>query len=137
MPAYNFQPRFVEKILNGEKPHTIRRRRKHPTKVGDLIKMFVGLRTKNCRQFAEAMCVKVEPLIIYPVKHEVLIEWRESGTFVWMTAKELERLALNDGFGSVRDFFSFFLDTYRMEMLDGFEVIHWDSKRVKAVSRIT
>jgi hypothetical protein len=136
MPAYNFQKQFVEPILKGEKPHTIRARRKNPTKVEDRLYLYTDLRTKKAFKFAEATCSWIQPVVIYPVKHEVQIGRINADNYVWMDEEELNDLALRDGFGSVRDFFSFFLDTYKREMLDGFEVIWWDYETLKDMASI-
>lgn len=127
MPAYNFQRQFVKMIIDGQKPHTIRRRRKHPTKVGDVLKLFVGMRTKNCRQFAEAVCTAVEPITIYP--WDIKIE-NEQG--YWMNWNELRRLAHRDGFDNLDGFFIFFR-RYQKERLDDFEIIWWDPKTLKVM----
>ncbi len=133
MPAYNFQRQFIGKILDGSKPHTIRRRRKHPTKVDDTIMMFCGLRTKNCFQFAEAPCVKITPVIIFPWKAEI---WKadddKRGAFRTMKSETVNELARADGFDTVAEFFEFF-KLYKTEALDDFEIIYWDPKQLKKI----
>lgn len=119
MPAYNFKKQFVPMIIDGQKPHTIRKRRKRPTKVGDVLKMFTGMRTKNCFQFAQAVCTHVEPVIIYPSVGKIMVD----GAF--MTDAEVNRLARRDGFESTKDFFMFFETTYGDYELDDFEIIWW------------
>lgn len=47
MPALNFNPRFLPFILDNTKPHTIRRVRKHSIAVGQDLRLYTGLRTKN------------------------------------------------------------------------------------------
>lgn len=138
MPAYNFQFQFVEKILNGEKPHTIRRRRKHPTKVGDRIMMFTGMRTKDCRQFAEATCVKIVPVRIQPFERGIQIYDPESqhpdNVNGWrlLIGWEEMTLAHNDGFEKRTEFYKFF-ERYKSDFLGDFEILIWDPKKVKAV----
>lgn len=132
MPAYNFQRRFVFPILLGVKPHTIRRRRKYPTEPGDRIMMYTGLRTKRACKFGTSLCIKVEPIIIYPWKLEVLIA-NEQGVYSWMKDYALEALAQHDGFGCVEEFFYFFQSTYFTDMLDDFEIIHWDPRRIEII----
>jgi len=130
MPAYNFQKQFVSMILEGKKPHTIRKRRKHPTKVGDVLKLFTGMRTKNCKQFAEAVCVKVEPLILHPWIGHI----RKDGLL--MEENEIVELSKADGFDSPEKFFAFFRDTYKLFDLEDFELIHWDPQTLKVVSEM-
>ncbi|NUQ86290.1 MAG: hypothetical protein HUU11_16415 [Anaerolineales bacterium] len=122
MPAYNFQRQFVKPILEGNKPHTIRRRRKRPTKVGDVLYMYTGLRTKKARLFAEAVCIDVVPVTIYPFRGEVWMTVNDLP--IWMDGLEMRRLARRDGFESVSDFFEFF-ERYKKECLDDFEIIWW------------
>jgi hypothetical protein len=131
MPAYNFQRQFIAPILRGDKPHTIRHRRMHPVKPGDTIMMFTGLRTKHCTRFGTAPCVKVEPIIIYPWKMEVLIADHQ-GVFGWMREDEINALARRDGFTGASAFFAFFKQ-YGLEMLSAFEIIWWDPKMVEIV----
>jgi hypothetical protein len=133
MPAYNFQHRFVPMILNGEKPHTIRRRRKYPTKVGDMLQMYVGQRTKKAFKFAESPVVKIVPIVIQPW-HKCIIMQDTSGQMSvtgFSTKNELARL---DGFSSVDSFFDFF-KRYKQETLEGFDVIWWDPKRLKDLTK--
>jgi hypothetical protein len=118
MPAYNFQKKFVPKILAGTKPHTIRKRRKYPTKVGDILWLYAGMRTKECKLIAGAPCVRVEPITIWPFERRIAANIDFS----------LSQLAFADGFESIDDFFNFFARTYREEVLPDFEIIFWDTK---------
>lgn len=134
MPAYNFQRQFVSMILDGSKPHTIRRRRKYPTKVGDVLMLFTGMRTKSCSQFAEAKCSNIIPVIIYPIEKGIAIYDPKSkhphldneGWRVMETWEE-SRLAKRDGFNSRDEFYAFF-ERYKCDVLDDFEIIFWDPK---------
>ena len=130
MPAYPFRKEMVFPILLGTKPHTIRRRRKNcPTQPGDQIQMFVNWRTKNVVKFAVAPCIKVEPIIIYPQKMEFLKSNCE-GVYIWQNWGEVDELASHDGFSGIAQFFEFFQNIYHEDMLDDFEIIHWDPQRV-------
>jgi hypothetical protein len=123
MPAYNFQPQFVEMILNGSKPHTIRMPRKNPTEAGDWIYMYTGLRTKQAKKFAESIIVAVTPIIIYSYSGFI----RKDG--VLFENDEVIALARNDGFPSPREFFDFFIATYKESTLN-LELIEWDTDRL-------
>lgn len=120
MPAYNFQRQFIAMVVNGKKPHTIRRRRKNPTKAGDVLMLYTGLRTKKAFKFAQSVCVKVEPVIIYPTIEKIM-----RGDDL-MSEDEVVALAKADGFQSVAEFFGFFEKTYGEYELADFEIIHWD-----------
>lgn len=64
MPAYNFQKRFVPMILSGRKFHTVRRRRKNPTKEGDWLYLYSGMRTKQCKQICATRVVQIDPILL-------------------------------------------------------------------------
>jgi len=64
MGLYNFQKRFVEKILSGEKKHTIRAVRAHPDKPGNTLYLYTGLRTKAVKPLLKVKCVKIEEIVI-------------------------------------------------------------------------
>lgn len=121
MPAYNFQERFVEMILDGTKYHTIRRRRKRLTREGDALLLYTGMRTKKCALLAETTCEKVESLVIW-VKDRLL-----SRTFMGpaLSKDKTILIAHGDGFNNTKDFFEFF-ERYGQDYLEGFEMIWWD-----------
>ena len=125
MPAYNFQKQFVSMILDGSKVHTIRRIRKHPTKVGDTIKMFTGMRTKDCKKFAEAACINVEPIVIWPFSKLITKELTSQA----LSKEKVKIIAKEDGFDDVKLFFKFF-ERYGTECLPDFEIIWWDPKEI-------
>lgn len=130
MPAYNFQKRFVPKILDGSKPHTIRKRRKRPTKVGDMLYLKTGMRTKQCFEIAQAVCVKIEPIVIHVVDKRIEYVVRRDKNSRWyaeLSRIQIQELALKDGFEMLDDFFNFF-KLYKREVLDDFEIIWWDPK---------
>lgn len=141
MPAYNFQRQFVPLILSGEKPHTIRRKRKRATVEGDQLSLYTGMRTKSCVLIASVPCTKIEPIRFYLDRSEMCIwspeqpgdlyysEVEEIGSFRLMTADEVNALAHADGFEDVYDFFDFF-KRYKSDYLDDFEIIHWDPKKL-------
>lgn len=65
MPAYSFQQRFVNWVLDGSKSHTIRARRKKGfAKVGDMLYLYFGMRTKWCRKLRQEVCTNVRTIII-------------------------------------------------------------------------
>lgn len=94
-----------------------------------MIMMYTGLRTKNACKFAVAPCIKVEPIILYPFRSEVLVA-NEQMVYRWMSDFEVSALAIADGFKSVEEFFAFFQKTYCAEMLVHFEIVWWDPQRV-------
>jgi len=121
MPAYNFQKQFVPMILDGSKPHTIRRRRKRPTKVGDRLYLYIGLRTKQCEMFAISQCVKVEPIVIWPFAKLLT----KTMTGQALSKEKVKEISSRDGFDNVNEFYKFF-ERYGTECLEDFEIIWWD-----------
>lgn len=57
MVAFNFQNRFVQDILSGKKQSTIRQSQR--CKVGDMMQLYTGQRTKNCTKIADAVCTGI------------------------------------------------------------------------------
>jgi hypothetical protein len=113
MPAYNFKARFAPDVKSSIKRSTFRLPRKRPTKKGDILYLYTGLRTKNCIKLKEAVCKSIERY-----------ELRESGLFfkggklfpVLSNFKLTERLcndiAVLDGFKSFYEFKQFFKNQY-------------------------
>lgn len=64
MPALNFQPRFAKMVENGTKRQTIRALRKdgRDPKLGDMIHLYTGMRTKKCRRLRTNYCTSVTPI---------------------------------------------------------------------------
>jgi hypothetical protein len=125
MPAYNFQKQFVPMILDGSKHHTIRRRRKRATIVGDMLMLYTGMRTKQCLLIAVTECVKIEPVMILPFRMEM--SYVRGYNVQPLNVEEINQLAKADGFEDTHDFFYFFR-RYKLEVLDDFEIIHWNVK---------
>lgn len=65
MGLYNFQQRFVPLVESGAKTHTIREIRKYPSKPGEQLYLYEGLRTKRARRILVATCTAVEDLQVY------------------------------------------------------------------------
>jgi len=59
MPLLGFT-KLLDKLLDGTKTQTIRKPRKHPLKVGDILHIFWKMRTKQCRKLGEAKIIKIE-----------------------------------------------------------------------------
>ncbi len=66
MPALNFQQRFAAAFESGAKRQTIRALRKdgRDPKVGDVLYLYTGMRTKACRKLGEATCTSVQSVWI-------------------------------------------------------------------------
>ena len=117
MPAYNFSARFAADVESGRKRQTIRRRRKRPTKTGDKLHLFIGMRTRSCRTLGKAVCAGALPLLID--EGRVILngdELRTLDALTWFAAK--------DGFQTWADCESWFREHYGLPFDDG-ELIWW------------
>ena len=128
MPAYSFQKQFVPMILDKSKTHTIRRRRARPTKPGDMLMLYTGMRTKSCKLIAVTECVRIEPIeIVMKANNRKIVSpiYIDEKQF-WKTwnVQEVHQLAIGDGFVNIPEFFKFF-EQYKKELLEDFEIIHW------------
>lgn len=63
MVAYSFKEMFVPKILSGTKRQTIRAvgKRRH-ARSGEELQLYTGMRTRNCRLIARAICDNAHPI---------------------------------------------------------------------------
>ena len=119
MPAYNFKGQFAELVEQGVKPHTIRPRRKRPTRVGETLYLYTGMRTTQCRQLLVATCTRILPIEIRTKKEWLTV--RLDGQL--LSQAEIGALARRDGFESAEEFSVFFLNTYGPEFKG--ELIEW------------
>jgi len=103
MPALNFQPRFVRAIELDLKRQTIRAKRKdgRDPKMGDLLYLYVGLRTKAVRSLGGRTCYSVEGIEIWSSS---LVQYRG----IYLDPDERESLAHADGFSTWAEMFDFF-----------------------------
>ncbi len=109
MPSLNFS-KFVDKVENGSKPFTIRKKRKRPIKVGDPLFLYTGLRTSKCRQLETpndpTFCQGIYPVMIS--KEGAMYFTPEGRDKILLTHATTEAIAKVDGFDSLADFLSFF-----------------------------
>lgn len=124
MPAYNFVPRHVKKVESGQKTQTIRKKRKRPTVVDDIMYLFAGMRTKHCRRLGNGPVISVEDFYL-PDRECFRIgdDWNHN----WFIAEEDDAglmLAKADGFDTWDEFVDFFEELYGLPFIDG-EIIKW------------
>lgn len=117
MPAYNFKTQFAEPIRIGQKRTTIRPYRvSRPTRIGDTLYLFTGMRTQHCERLGAYRCLRVLPIAIDPIRQTITLAG--STLALW----EILNLAQEDGFQNPSQFFEFFLKVYgqkppRMELI--------------------
>ena len=110
MVAYNFKKQFAPLIKSGTKQQTIRAPRKTRHAIaGEPIQLYTGMRTKACSKLIDPdpTCRAVLPISIDGM--EVLIDG------VPLMDKELEQLAIADGFNSLDELVDFFKDRMPFE----------------------
>ncbi|MBA3470909.1 MAG: hypothetical protein H0T53_14830 [Herpetosiphonaceae bacterium] len=118
MPAYNFRRVFTELILSGAKNCTIRPPRRHrPTRPGDPLYLFVGMRTKQCQRLGQAICLSVEPISIDD--EQIVLAGRP------LNHQECHDLIQRDGFVSSVEFYAFFRQQYGLPA--DLELITWSA----------
>jgi len=120
MGLYNFKQMFEAPILAGEKTHTIRAIRKYPSKPGDTLHLYTGLRTKNAKLLMRVECVKVEEISIGNGfgSGSVFIDENE------LSGDEREQLARRDGFSSFHEMLKFWQTPKNRLPFFG-HIIHW------------
>jgi uncharacterized protein YqfB (UPF0267 family) len=120
-----FKQRFVEPILSGRKTQTIRNPRKIRPKVGEVMHMYTGLRTKYCKFICNNhKLISIQNITISAWCKANNIKVRVSVDKRILTASEIEELAIRDGFDNTADFAWYFLDgkpRYKAKM----ELYHW------------
>lgn len=129
MGLYNFQKRFVSKILSGEKTHTIRAKRAVPDKPGNMLHLYTGLRQKGARLLMRAPCVKVEEIEITSHREAwamMALMPPDSGFSVkiggeTLSADECEALARRDGFDNFAQMMMFWDGRLPFKG----DIIHW------------
>lgn len=128
-----FKERFVERILAGEKRHTIRATRKIPPRVGEVCHCYTGLRQKGARLLGRWPCIKVEEIEILP--WNIHDKRARSGVFIGgqnLSADERDALAIRDGFpGGFPDMMRFWDGRLPFTGV----IIHWDFDHPVEVGR--
>jgi hypothetical protein len=116
MPAYNFKAQFADAIRMGLKRQAIRKPRKRPTVRGDCLKLYTGMRTRQCELLVSTYCLSVTPIKIYEDAIEMY-----GARLSWM---DTEIMARDDGFESPAEFFESLRSRYE-ELPVEMELIRW------------
>lgn len=116
----SFNKRFINKIKNGKKLHTIRRDEHNRWRAGRPIQMATGVRTKHYKQFGKGVCMSTQIIRIqYMENHEV----RVFVDGIILTPRKVLNLANNDGFNSIFEFLQWFDKDFVGK------IIHWTKKQ--------
>ena len=108
MTAYSFKARFAEPIIAGTKGGTIRAPRNgRPTGIprpggharpGEMLQLYTGMRTQQCRRIADKRCLAVAPILLFfGGLPEIIVGPREDG-LRYRSAESLDCFARFDGF---------------------------------------
>lgn len=105
MVAYSFQKRFEAPIRANAKRHTIRAERagrSRHARPGELLQLYVGMRTSSCRLIATPICDRVWPIqidlqgeIVFGIDGEV------------SRVRDFDAFAVSDGFADWADMAAF------------------------------
>lgn len=114
---------FKEKVISGEKIHTIRPNEKKRWRCGIICNMVTGNRTKYRYEFKTAECVSTQNIVIV---------FNEMGKidFVTIDSKQInnyELVAKNDGL-NLLDFEKWFYNQSKDGVYKG-TIIHWTNMR--------
>jgi hypothetical protein len=118
--AYSFKPQFEAALRSGDKAQTIRAlgKRRH-ARPGEMLQIYLGMRTANCRLLFQSECVEVVPIILdkcEPNKPYLFTPARKvilNGQA--LSINEIHQLALADGFPDRHAFYQFFEDRLPFE----------------------
>jgi hypothetical protein len=132
MHAFKFKKnefiRVEQLTITKPKHHTIRRDSKDRWKVGNDIHFYINARTKDQFQFAPV--VKVKGIQKFEIKEYAMVDSNYANKVQdkilvvlvddkKLPVSEVERLAVNDGFGSISEFFQYFNTEFKGK------IIHW------------
>lgn len=104
MPLLGFKKEFADAVERGEKLQTIRalRKDKRDPKPGQILYLYTGLRTKQCRKLGERTCTSSQPVTIANAGITLGPRW----------VLDLHTFAEADGFKNIEDLYAFFKKTH-------------------------
>lgn len=127
MVAYGFKQQFVQPIVLGRKPHTVRANRtgrSRHARPGEALQLYTAMRTKQCRLIGRAVCADVLEIYLRFYKHPkddmVEIEGKRP-----VVLSALDEFAYHDGFGSWVELRAFWLKEHgALRRFEG-TIIYW------------
>lgn len=134
-----FKKQFVEPILVESKGLTLRTPRKVRPKIGETLYMYTGLRTNNCEHITSKYTLKsIQDVRLtirkcqsfgknFNVHKSYKIHVYVDGKL--LTKKQLEVLAVLDGFASLKDWAEYWLDGKAQIANPIIEMYHWTDKK--------
>lgn len=130
MVAYSFKKQFGPPILAGTKAQTIRADRKRHARPGEMVQLFTGMRTRQCRRLGEAICIAVERVcIVLPRRRHPpsIIVNTMDGAFLrgatWLPT--LNSFAQQDGFRNFDEMVAFWRENHPGQETFAGVLIRW------------
>ena len=104
MVAYSFKPRFEVAIREGWKTQTIRAARDRHARPGEMLQLFVGMRTARCRKIcSDVRCTDILKVVIsFDGVGEI-----ERIITDGVAVRDLDAFATRDGFADASDMAAF------------------------------
>jgi hypothetical protein len=103
MVAFNFKEQFVSAIKQGTKTQTIRQSIR--CKEGDILQLYTGMRTKQCKKIKDTVCEFIYPITITEDK-------LSSRRTQLIRKQDLNNFARKDGFKDYEELKAFFKTNY-------------------------
>lgn len=128
MVAYSFNPRFEVPIAEGWKTQTIRGPRERHARPGDMLQLFVGQRTEQCRKICpDVRCTEVMKAIIEFDADGFIDRIETDGVAV----RDLDAFAQREGFADIDEMSEFWAENHgRLTVFQGV-LIEWASPRLE------
>lgn len=114
MVAINFSPQFADAVASGRKTQTIRQKAR--AKPGDVLQLYTGQRTKDCRKLADAVCVDCT----YVGLNADAISLGDVRRF----PRDRDEFARADGFEDYAAMWRWFAEKYQTNSFTGY-IIRW------------
>lgn len=125
MVAYSFQRQFEAPLLARTKRGTIRADRKRHARPGEVLQLYTGMRTRQCRLIGTAIAKHVRPVRLNLDIDVVLIA---DGVIAYASAFELQDFAVQDGFVSWAALKAFWAEHHpRLPCFTGVQILWGDT----------
>ena len=129
MVAYSFNARFEEPIRAGWKTQTIRAARARHARPGEMLQLFVAMRTKQCRKIvADVRCTEIMTVEIR-FRPSGLIERIETDL---VPVLDLDAFAQRDGFVDLSEMSAFWRASHGLQEVFHGVLIEWAAPREAA-----
>ena len=126
MVAYSFKTRFEMPIRVGWKTQTIRAERKRHACPGEMLQLFCGMRTAQCRKICpDVRCIEVMKIVISFDGDGVIERIVTDGVPV----RDLDSFATRDGFTDANDMANFWRTEHAPVGLWHGVLIEWATPR--------